>query len=123
MDGKSRQLFVFRMLAIATVLTLSFAFLPLKQVEASTLRLGGVDLQRYCSQKYVRPQGYVVLVSRDAGGWRCQVGTVRLSISVNDACKWQYSSQRNVLAHTDNWSDPYSWHCDLSFNDNYDLRS
>jgi hypothetical protein len=100
-----------RALLILAVVALSFVFLPLRQVEAATYYLGGVNLQSYCSWKYPYQGAQAVLVSNDAGGWRCKVGTVYFNISVDDTCKWQYGSWGYVWASTSNWSDPYSWRC------------
>lgn len=73
------------------------------------VRIGGVDLNRYCRQRWGGSNAD--LVERTAWGWRCFSGNNRYSISVQDACKEQYRSYPVVSAYATNPRDPYSWGC------------
>ena len=73
------------------------------------VRIGGVDLNRYCQQRW--PGSHADLIERTAWGWRCFVGSNRYPISVEDACKEQYRSYPVISANATNSGDPYSWGC------------
>ncbi|MEG4425111.1 hypothetical protein QUB02_13705 [Microcoleus sp. D3_18_C1] len=79
---------------------------------SNSQRIGGVDLNRYCQQRW--RGSYADLIERTAWGWRCFVGSNRYEISVENACKEQYPSSKGytvVFANAVNPSDPYSWGC------------
>lgn len=71
----------------------------------SGTELGGLDLNSYCQSI-----GYenALLISDDAGGWRCERAELA-DIDVNRVCRDQYTS--SAYADTDNGNDPFSWIC------------
>jgi hypothetical protein len=87
-------------------------------------KLGGVDLQKYCSQKYREDNTYSATAklrpekfrNPTAYDWKCarrneDTGKTRYyDIDMTDACRWQYN-KNNVRARTDEPEDPNSWKC------------
>ncbi len=94
------------------------------EVRPEPLRLGGVDIARYCWEKwgasYTESQPGVIPT---AFTWRCtlpsQSGTTYLEISVDEACQLQYrdappsfpSTRQRDYAVALKANDPYSWRC------------
>lgn len=85
-------------LVLVVVATAAIAAAP---AASAATRLGGIDLQRYCTD--TAPVGWVskiVLVENHARGWRCQDSTyygapigwisVLRSLDLNQACRMQY---------------------------------
>ncbi|MGK7901768.1 MAG: hypothetical protein AB4352_10205 [Hormoscilla sp.] len=77
---------------------------------AEARELGGVNLNKYCQNRFNNPRARAVLVQNNAWGWRCQLGQDKVSISMDNACKIQYNNQR-AYSRATNPSDPYSWKC------------
>jgi hypothetical protein len=81
---------------------------------AGARRLGGVDLNQYCSNGWGL---HAVLRFPNTWGWRCSPSTVPAAgnrigdqyISVDDACAQQYGS--GAKSHYGDYNDPNSWFC------------
>lgn len=70
--------------------------------------LGPVDLEKYC-----QATGFtgVSLDGKTAYDWHCvQPLSGRSSLSVIEACQWQYKSSTATARYAE-MSDPYSWQC------------
>ena len=86
---------------------------------SAATRLGGVDLAKYCRDRYQSSysSAKVVLVENNAYGWRCQqillVGGpswTNYSIDMVDVCRRQYGV-KSVTAKYGSFSDAKSWSC------------
>ena len=84
--------------------TLTYAF------PAEARELGGLNLNRYCRHVFKDRGARAVPVTQNAWGWHCKLGGDLVSLSMDNACKWQYRSQR-AYAQTSNPADPNSWKC------------
>lgn len=91
---------LFKVLFLLISIT-ALAFLSPHSVNASPVRLGGLDLDRFCRSL---GQNGVTLTSNT---WSCQSGT---SVDMTAACQWQYLNP-DATAAQDTLNDPYTWAC------------
>lgn len=101
--------------AAGVILTLSLAgwafaalTLALGSAPSHSVFLGPANLGRYC-----QATGFtgVSLDGQTAYDWHCvQHGAERTSLSVIEACRWQYKSSTATARYAE-MGDPYSWQC------------
>lgn len=94
-------------LAFATVLIVGTSIFP--SVAQAQRNLGGVNIDAYCKNRF-GSGARAVLVENTAWGWRCRIRQDLVSLSIDNACRFQYQNQR-AYAQTRNSRDPYSWVC------------
>jgi hypothetical protein len=71
--------------------------------------LGGIDLDGYCANRF-GTGSKAEQVENTAWGWRCRIRQDLVTLSMDNACRFQYKNQ-NAYARPRNERDPYSWEC------------
>jgi hypothetical protein len=71
--------------------------------------IGGIDVDKYCRDRFGEGSKSE-LVENTAWGWRCRIRQDLVSLSMDNACRFQYKNQ-NAYARPHNERDPYSWQC------------
>ncbi len=94
-------------LAITTALMISATIFP-SAAQAQRV-LGGIDVDRYCKDRF-GGTARAELVENTAWGWRCRIGRDLVSLSMDNACRFQYNNQRAYSQARDS-RNPYSWIC------------
>jgi hypothetical protein len=94
------------LILVATIAASSTIF-PMK-AQAQRV-LGGVNIDVYCRNRFGNA-ARAVLVENTAYGWRCRVGKDLVTLSIDNACRFQYNNQR-AYSRTTNSREPYSWQC------------
>lgn len=71
---------------------------------------GGLDLSGYCTS--IGDIGGATLDGTTAYDWKCvsSAGT-HVTMSLDDACAWQYRTVEGAFARFATMTDPYSWQC------------
>lgn len=88
----------------ATGVTVGLSALP------SNPAIGGIDVAAYCTS--IGRTGGAGLDGTTGNDWRCvdSSGT-HVSISMDDACAWQYRTNEGAFSRLGALNDPYSWKC------------
>lgn len=71
--------------------------------------LGGIDVNSYCRDRFGNGS-QAELVENTAWGWRCRIRQDLVTLSMDNACRFQYKNP-SVFARPGNPRDPYSWQC------------
>ena len=97
-------------LAITTAFMTSAAIFP--PTAQAQITLGGIDIDKYCKDRFGRAgiAARAELVENTAWGWRCRVGRDLVSLSLDNACRFQYENQSAYSKARDS-GNPYSWIC------------
>ena len=101
-----------RLALIATVL-LAASIAPSAAVADQPVALGGLMLLEYCQAQgwdtVIFPRGQLAPHAA-VDNWRCATGSVSQPISMEQACKWQYSLDAVEARFTD-LDDAFTWVC------------
>ena len=96
-------------LVIANALMASVAIFPSALPVQAENPLGEINIDKYCKNRFGQA-AQAKLVENTAWGWRCSIRQDLVTLSMDNACRFQYPNKK-AYSRAKNSRDPYSWIC------------